>query len=93
MLAREGGYSNHPADPGGPTMKGVTQRVYDGYRKGKGLATQSAKGITTDELNAIYDHQYWDAVQGDAPDCDWRADGTIRFFEPCIHCGFWNFYR
>ncbi|WP_027057355.1 glycoside hydrolase family 108 protein [Mesorhizobium loti] len=66
VLAHEGGYSNHPADPGGPTMKGVTQRVYDGYRKGRGLATQPVKGITTDELNAIYDHQYWDAVQGDA---------------------------
>lgn len=65
VLAHEGGYSNHPADPGGPTMKGVTQRVYDGYRKGKGLATRSVKGITTDEVNAIYDRQYWDAVQGD----------------------------
>ncbi|RUX96139.1 MULTISPECIES: glycoside hydrolase family 108 protein [unclassified Mesorhizobium] len=66
VLAHEGGYSNHAQDPGGPTMKGVTQRVYDGYRKGKGLATRSVKGITADELNAIYDHQYWDAVQGDA---------------------------
>ncbi|WP_152536276.1 glycosyl hydrolase 108 family protein [Mesorhizobium loti] len=33
LLAHEGGYSNHPSDPGGPTMKGVTQRVYDGYRR------------------------------------------------------------
>lgn len=65
VLAHEGGYSNHPNDPGGPTMKGVTQRVYDGYRKGRGLATRSVKGITTDELNAIYDRQYWDAVKGD----------------------------
>ncbi|MER8897013.1 glycosyl hydrolase 108 family protein [Mesorhizobium sp. M0676] len=36
VLVHEGGYSNHPADPGSPTMKGVTQRVYDGYRKRKG---------------------------------------------------------
>ncbi|ESZ43042.1 hypothetical protein X732_08075 [Mesorhizobium sp. L2C066B000] len=36
VLVHERGYSNHPAD--GPTMKGVTQRVYDGYRKRKGLA-------------------------------------------------------
>lgn len=66
VLAHEGGYSNHPNDPGGPTMKGVTQRVYDGFRKGKGLATRSVKSITTAELNEIYDRQYWDAVQGDA---------------------------
>ncbi|OBQ72407.1 glycoside hydrolase family 108 protein [Mesorhizobium loti] len=65
VLAHEGGYSNHPKDPGGATMKGVTQRVYDGYRKGKGLAVRSVKGITTDELNEIYDRQYWDAVKGD----------------------------
>lgn len=65
VLAHEGGYSNNKKDPGGPTMKGVTQRVYDAYRKGKGLSARSVKGITTDELNDIYDKQYWDAVKGD----------------------------
>ncbi|MBZ9922066.1 glycoside hydrolase family 108 protein [Mesorhizobium sp. BR1-1-7] len=65
LLAHEGGYSNNKADPGGPTMKGVTQRVYDGYRRGKGLSTRSVKSITTAELNEIYDRQYWDAVKGD----------------------------
>ncbi|MER9206830.1 glycoside hydrolase family 108 protein [Mesorhizobium sp. M0771] len=65
VLAHEGGYSNNKRDPGGPTMKGVTQRVYDAYRKGKGQATRSVKSISTDELNEIYDRQYWDAVKGD----------------------------
>ncbi|MBZ9706077.1 glycoside hydrolase family 108 protein [Mesorhizobium sp. ESP7-2] len=65
VLVHEGGYSNHPADPGGATMKGVTQRVYDAYRKGKGLATRSVKSITPDEVADIYDRQYWDAVKGD----------------------------
>ena len=36
VLVHEGGYVNHPKDPGGPTNKGVTQRVYDACRKGKG---------------------------------------------------------
>ncbi|OZA97334.1 MAG: hypothetical protein B7X67_23085, partial [Rhizobiales bacterium 39-66-18] len=27
VLVHEGGYSDHPADPGGPTMQGVIQRV------------------------------------------------------------------
>ena len=45
-------------------MKGVTQRVYDGYRMGRGPATRPVKGITTDALDDIYDRQYWDAVQG-----------------------------
>lgn len=65
VLAHEGGYSNHAKDPGGPTMKGVTQRVYDAYRKGRGLAVRPVKGITTEELHDIYDRQYWDAVKGD----------------------------
>jgi lysozyme family protein len=65
VLVHEGGYVNHPADPGGPTNQGVTQRVYDGYRKGKGLATRSVKNITAEEVHDVYDRQYWDAVKGD----------------------------
>ncbi|MER9459664.1 glycoside hydrolase family 108 protein [Mesorhizobium sp. M0387] len=65
VLVHEGGYSNHPADPGGPTMKGVTQRVYDGYRKRKGLTTRSVKSIQSAELLDIYDRQYWDPIKGD----------------------------
>ncbi|MDG4877668.1 glycoside hydrolase family 108 protein [Mesorhizobium sp. WSM4935] len=65
VLVHEGGFSNHPADPGGATMKGVTQRVYDAYSRSKGLATRSVKSITSLELFEIYDRQYWDAVKGD----------------------------
>ncbi len=32
VLRWEGGYVNHPNDPGGATNKGVTQKVYDGWR-------------------------------------------------------------
>ncbi|TPN44857.1 glycoside hydrolase family 108 protein [Mesorhizobium sp. B1-1-7] len=65
VLAHEGGYVNHPRDPGGPTNKGVTQRVYDAYRRGKGLGAQSVQQISTREVADIYDRQYWDAVKGD----------------------------
>ncbi|WP_245501489.1 glycoside hydrolase family 108 protein [Mesorhizobium sp. M2A.F.Ca.ET.067.02.1.1] len=65
MLAHEGGYVNHPRDPGGPTNKGVTQRVYDAYRRGKGLGTKSVQQIANQEVADIYDRQYWDAVKGD----------------------------
>lgn len=65
VLRHEGGYSNHPKDPGGPTYKGVIQRVYDAYRKGKGLKTRSVKLLEDAELQEIYRRQYWDAARGD----------------------------
>jgi len=65
VLVHEGGYVNHPADPGGATMKGVTQAVYDGYRKMQGRPKQSVRLIGEDELLAIYKFQYWDKVHGD----------------------------
>lgn len=65
VLEHEGGYVNHPRDPGGATNRGVTQAVYDGYRKIQGRPVQSVRLITPDELLAIYKFQYWDRVQGD----------------------------
>ena len=64
VLAHEGGYVNHPKDPGGATMKGVTQKVYDGYRKLKGLPKRSVREIEQAELAEIYEKNYWDAVSG-----------------------------
>lgn len=54
----EGGYVNHPRDPGGATNHGVTQAVYDAYRKRLGLAVRSVKLITEAEVAAIYQTQY-----------------------------------
>lgn len=65
VLKHEGGYSNHPNDPGGPTNRGVTQKVYDAYRAKRGLAIRSVKDITDHEIADIYRRQYWDAVRGD----------------------------
>lgn len=65
VLKHEGGYVNHPKDPGGATNKGVTQAVYDGYRKRNGLRTLSVKSIADHEVGTIYKTQYWDAVRGD----------------------------
>ena len=37
VLRWEGGFVDHPNDPGGRTNKGVTQKVYDAWRKRQGL--------------------------------------------------------
>jgi len=69
VLEHEGGYVNHPKDPGGATNKGVTQAVYHSYRKVRGRGMQSVKFITDEELRAIYKFQYWDRVHGDFLPC------------------------
>lgn len=66
VLAHEGGYTDHPRDPGGPTNKGITQRVYDAYRKNRGLKTQSVKLITASEVTQIYQTNYWRLMRGDS---------------------------
>lgn len=66
LLVHEGGYVNHPHDPGGATNKGVTQKTYDGYRKRIGSAPASVLNITPYEVRQIYRSQYWDRVMGDA---------------------------
>lgn len=65
LLVNEGGYVNNPADPGGATNKGVTQRVYDAYRARVNGNKQSVRLITDAEVRAIYKRQYWDVVKGD----------------------------
>jgi lysozyme family protein len=65
-LVHEGGYANHPKDPGGATMKGVTQRVYDAYRVRRGEPRRSVRLIDDAELKAIYRRQYWDVVKADS---------------------------
>ena len=59
VLRWEGGYVHHPDDPGGATNKGVTQRVYDGWRAGEGLGLRSVRLIEDDEVRAIYQTGYW----------------------------------
>ncbi len=61
-LKWEGGYSNHPDDPGGPTMRGIIQREYDAWRKRHGGRLRPVRQIEEDELQAIYRTEYWDAM-------------------------------
>ena len=65
VLAYEGGYVDHPKDPGGATMQGVTQRTYDAFRRRVGLGTQPVRQLAPSERDRIYKEQYWDAVRGD----------------------------
>lgn len=64
VLKYEGGYVNHPSDPGGPTNKGVTLATFRRYVK-KGGTVADLKAITDAQVATVYHEQYWDAVDGD----------------------------
>ena len=55
----EGGWSDHPADPGGKTMYGITEAVYHAWLRTKGRATRPVRGITKAEALEIYRDRYW----------------------------------
>ena len=59
VLENEGGFVDHPNDPGGATNMGVTQKVYDAYRKRKGQPKRSVRDLETGELEEIYFQGYW----------------------------------
>lgn len=65
VLKWEGGYVNHPADPGGATNIGITQATYDKYRRSKGLPLQSVRKIGQSEVEEIYHERYWKPINGD----------------------------
>ena len=63
-LQFEGGYSDHPADPGGATKYGITQAVLAEWR-GRQVSKQEVRDLARSEAEAIYRRSYWDAVGGD----------------------------
>ena len=75
-LQFEGGFVNHPRDPGGKTNKGVTQRVYDTFRRRQGQTPRDVRDITASEVHAIYLVGYW---QGSNADDMERALATAHF--------------
>ncbi|WP_169818618.1 glycoside hydrolase family 108 protein [Suttonella ornithocola] len=65
VLQAEGGYSNHPKDPGGATNFGITQRTYDAWQQHHGLPTRSVKLIEKHDVDQIYREQYANPIRFD----------------------------
>lgn len=60
ILHHEGGYVNHPKDPGGETNLGVTKRVYEEWG-----GTKDMKDLTVEDVAPIYYKNYWNRVRAD----------------------------
>jgi len=64
LLRDEGGYTDHPSDPGGPTNFGIT--LADARRYWKGNATaDDVRSLPQTVARKIYRERYWDALRCD----------------------------
>ena len=58
ILHHEGGYVNHPKDPGGETNLGVTKRVYEQWVMENDLLPKDMKDLEFDDVAPIYKKNY-----------------------------------
>lgn len=68
VLTHEGGYVDHPLDPGGATNLGITRRTiaaWRGIQPSWSLPKTEVRALTRKEAGEIYKARYWDAVRGD----------------------------
>ncbi|MFQ5625416.1 MAG: glycoside hydrolase family 108 protein [Methyloligellaceae bacterium] len=68
VLAHEGGYVDHPLDPGGATNLGITRRTLAAWRSIKPwwkLPKTEVRDLTRREAGRVYRARYWDGVLGD----------------------------
>lgn len=74
LLKHEGGFVNHPKDPGGMTNLGVTKRVYERWL-GRQVTEAEMRALTPEDVAPIYKKNYWDKVKADdlPSGVDWAA--------------------
>tara|TARA_R110001592_G_scaffold355938_1_gene657127 strand:+ start:995 stop:1504 length:510 start_codon:yes stop_codon:yes gene_type:complete len=74
LLSHEGGFVNHPKDPGGMTNLGITKKVYDKWI-GRKSTEKEMRNLTPADVAIIYKNNYWDKVCGDnlPSGLDWCA--------------------
>ena len=64
VLKHEGGFVNHPKDPGGMTNLGVTKAAWEGY-VGKPVDETFMRKLTPEVVKPFYKAMYWDKIKGD----------------------------
>jgi lysozyme family protein len=82
VLVHEGGWADHPNDPGGATMKGVTLTTYRSHF-GADKSKDDLRNISDEELEQIYRSGYWNKCRcNDLPS---GVDYTV--FDAAVNSG------
>lgn len=74
LLVHEGGFVNHPKDPGGMTNLGVTAKVWSEW-VGHDVNEKIMRELTPAKVAPLYKRKYWDAV---------RADELVSGLDYCV---------
>ena len=74
LLEHEGGFVNHPDDPGGMTNLGVTKRVWEEW-VGHDVVEKEMRNLTPIMVSPLYKRKYWDAC---------RADDLVSGVDYCV---------
>ena len=84
VLSFEGLFSDDKRDPGGRTMKGITQRTYSAWLAKRGLVeVLDVKDITDAEVASIYRTEYWNHAR-----CDVLREPLATFmFDTAVNLG------
>ena len=74
LLMHEGGFVNHPKDPGGITNLGVTKRAFEKWM-GNEVSEDIMRQLTPEVVKPFYRDEYWNKVKGnDLPlGVDWSV--------------------
>ena len=64
VLKHEGGFVNHPKDPGGMTNLGVTKKVWDEWI-GRESSEDEMRNLKPEDVADLYKKLYWDRVKAD----------------------------
>lgn len=82
ILHHEGGFVNHPKDPGGMTNLGVTKRVWEEW-VGHEVDEKAMRALTPADVDTLYRRKYWDKIRGD----DLPAGVDYAVFDAAINSG------
>jgi lysozyme family protein len=82
VLHHEGGYVNHPSDPGGMTNLGCTKRVWEEWC-GHEVDEKAMRALTPADVAPLYKSKYWDKIKGD----DLPAGVDYVVFDAAINSG------
>ena len=84
VLQAEGGFVDNPADPGGATMHGVTQAVYDAYRAKLGLDPRSV-ALIADNVSGC-----GRLCTGGGSAAGALLQSAVADAPRCAYCGIWR---